>query len=58
MFQFPLDKYPGVELLDCVIAPGGSDGKETASNAGDLDSISGLGNALEEGMATHSSSLA
>ena len=43
MFQFPLDKYPGVELLDCVIAPGGSDGKEIASNAGDLDSIPGLG---------------
>ena len=43
MFQFPLDKYPGVELLDCVIAPGGSDGKEIASNAGDLDSIPELG---------------
>ena len=43
MFQFPLDKYPGVELLDYVIAPGGSDGKETANGAGDLDSIPGLG---------------
>ena len=32
-----------MELLDYVIAPGGSDGKETANNAGDLDSIPGLG---------------
>ena len=29
--------------------PGGSDGKESACNAGDLGSISGLGNPLEEG---------
>ena len=35
--------------------PGGSDGKESASNAGHLDSIPGLGRPLEEGMATHSS---
>ena len=37
--------------------PGGSDGKESACNAGDLGSIPGLGN-LEAGMATHSSILA
>ena len=29
--------------------PGGSDGKETASNAGDLVSISGSGRSPEEG---------
>ena len=33
--------------------PGGSDGKESARNAKDLGSIPGLGNPLEEGMATH-----
>ena len=35
--------------------PGGSDGKESACNAGDLGSILGLGKPLEKGMATHSS---
>ena len=35
--------------------PGGSDGKESASNAGDLGLIPGLGRSLEEGMATNSS---
>ena len=39
--------------------PGGSDsGKKTACNAGDPDSIPGLGRPLEKGMATHSSILA
>ena len=43
--------------------PGGSVGKESACNVGDLGSISGLGRSpgrdpLEEGMATHSSILA
>ena len=38
--------------------PGGSDDKESACNAGDLDSIPGLGRYLEKGMATHSSILA
>ena len=40
--------------------PGGSDGKESACNAGDLGLIPGLGweDLLEEGMATHSSILA
>ena len=36
----------------------GSDGKESAYNVGELGSIPGLGNSLEEGMATHSSILA
>ena len=35
--------------------PGGSDGKESACNAGDLGSVLGLGKPLEKGMATHSS---
>ena len=38
--------------------PGGSAGKESASNVGNLDSISGLGTSLEKGTATHSSLLA
>ena len=37
---------------------GSSDGKESACNAGDLDSISGLERSLEKEMATHSSILA
>ena len=36
--------------------PGGSDSKESACNAGDLDLIPGLRRPLEEGMATHFSS--
>ena len=35
--------------------PGGSDGKETACNVGDLGSIPGSGRSPGEGMATHSS---
>ena len=38
--------------------PGGSDGKESARNAGDLGSIPGQEDTLEKGMATHSSILA
>ena len=38
--------------------PGSSAGKESASNAGDLGSIPGLGRSLEKGKATHSSILA
>ena len=38
--------------------PGGSDGKASACNAGDLDSIPGLGSSPGEEMATHSSILA
>ena len=37
---------------------GGSDGKESACNAGDLGSIPGLGRSPGEGVATHSSILA
>ena len=35
--------------------PGGSDGKVSACNSGDLGSIPGLGRSSGEGMATHSS---
>ena len=38
--------------------PGGSDGEESACNAGDLGSILGREDPLEKGMATHSSILA
>ena len=38
--------------------PGGSDIKESAYNAGDLDSVPGLRRPLEKGMATHISILA
>ena len=38
--------------------PGGSDSKESACNAEDLDSIPGLEDPLEEDMATQSSILA
>jgi len=38
--------------------PGGSDGKESAGNAGDSGSILGLGRSPGEGMATHSTILA
>ena len=37
---------------------GGSAGKESTWNAGDLDSIPGLGRSPGEGKATHSSILA
>ena len=37
---------------------GGSDSKESARNAGDLDSILGWEDSLEKEMATHSSILA
>ena len=39
------------------ISPGGSNGKESACNAGDLGSIPGSGRSPEKGMATHSSIL-
>ena len=38
--------------------PDGLDGKESACNAGDLSSLPGQEDPLEEGMATHSSILA
>ena len=38
--------------------PGGSDGKESTCNAGDLGSVLGWEDPQEEGVATHSSILA
>ena len=38
--------------------PGGSDGQQSAYNAGDSSSIPGSGKSPEEGMVTHSSILA
>ena len=38
--------------------PGGSDGRESACNEGDLGSVPAWEDLLEEGMATHSSILA
>ena len=38
--------------------PGGSDGKESTGNVGDLGSITGWEDPLEKGIATHSSVLA
>ena len=37
---------------------GGSDGKESSCNAGDLSSVPGSGNPMEKEMATHSRILA
>ena len=47
-----------IKLYFLMGFPGGSDGKESACSAGDLGSIPALENPLEEGMATHSSTLA
>ena len=47
-----------VKLTNLFIFSGGSYGKESACNAGDLGLIPGSGRSLEKGMATHSSILA
>ena len=47
-----------VTHLCLIVFPGGSDGKASTCNAGDLGSIPGLENPLEKEMATHSSTLA
>ena len=46
-----------VTYFQTLCFPGGSDGKEFACNAGNLGSISGWEDPLEEGLATHSSIL-
>ena len=47
-----------LQLKNCnKYFPGGSDGKESACNAGDLGSIPGSGRSLEKGMAIHSNIL-
>ena len=45
-------------VLTYMSSPGGSDGKESAYNVGDLGSILAWEDPLEEGMATHFSILA
>ena len=50
-----MDRLPTPVFL---VFPGGSIGKESARNVGDLGSIPGLGRSLEKGKATHSSVLA
>ena len=51
------ESLENLEILILAGLLGGSDGKESTCNAGDLGLISGLGDALEKGMATHSSIL-
>ena len=47
------------DMFSCDIDfPGGSDGKASVYNAGDLGSIPGSGSSLEKEKATHSSTLA
>ena len=66
LFSYPLDwlfKWQmGVSIWERVKLdtgfPGGSGGKEPTCNVGDLDSILGWEDPLEEGIATHSSILA
>ena len=47
-----------VQLSQAFYFPGGSEGKVSAYNAGDLTSTLGREDLLEKGMATHSSILA
>ena len=44
--------------MHIVDFPGGSDGKVSVYNAGDLGSIPGMGRSLEKGRTTHSSIVA
>ena len=56
--QISINKPMDKDHVMYVHFPGGSDGKESTCNVGDLGSISGLGRSLEKEMATHSSILA
>ena len=58
LFFFFLLKYFWYNIYNIQGFSGGSDDKESACNAGNLDSIWGQEDPLEEGMATHSSLLA
>ena len=58
-----LNILPASNKTEAVVFPGGSHSKKkkkkkSACNVGDLGSILGWGNPLEEGMASHSSILA
>ena len=47
-----------MEMISSLGFPGGSEGKESACNAGDLGSSPDVGRSLEKAAATHSSILA
>ena len=47
-----------VELSECLAFPGGSEGKASACNAGDLGLIPGSGRSRGDGNPTHSRILA
>ena len=49
--------FTSIQLTRKMGFPGGLDSKESTCNAEDLGSIPGLGDPLENGMATHSSIL-
>ena len=53
-----LDSMLNIGLKGVTGFPGGSDGKDSACNVGDLGSILGWEDPIEEGVATHSSILA
>ena len=55
--QISINKPMNKEDVVCVYFPGGSDGKESTSDVGDLGLILALGRFLEKEMATHSSIL-
>ena len=52
------ERQKGVKLNEKILNFDGSDGKESACNAGDLGSIPGLERSPEKGTVTHSSILA
>ena len=59
LIQFSVYRWSCVPfLLFTWDFPGGSDGKASVYNPGDLGSIPGSGRFLEKEMATHSSTLA
>ena len=60
LFHMPCSYSQNCCICVCIILmgfPGGSEGKESACNAGDLSSIPGWEDPLEKGMATYSSIL-
>ena len=61
LFLLTLYKYNSflkIIIFCDFLYPGGSDGKQSVCNVGDLCSIPGLGRSSEKGTATHSSILA
>ena len=58
LFSFNFILFFNFTILYWFDFPGGSDGKASVCNVGDLGSIPGLGSSLEKEKATHSSTLA